>query len=165
LIFYDNFIYFTAHYNLPNQSRPPPMPRSFVRLSSPRSPLSAHLLQLDTSGIRYPSNQPPSYNEVMQGNEEILSLQNSSLITTYSSSSLPDLNDSQMEEWVCNKCTFLNNELMLICEICGMSRVQGTSDNQNGNIIITSRSFNPSHYNRLNASSVPTNEIIMQNII
>lgn len=120
--------------NSPNA--PPPIPKELRsrRGHSPQTP--QHLPQLDTSGLRYPSSQPPSYNEVMmRGN------------SNSTPSPRPTSND---EKWTCGLCTFQNHSLLQICEACELPRLQG--------ITVTSSSYRPLlQNNQMQRSSVATN--------
>lgn len=123
--------------NSPNA--PPPIPkelRSLRRGNSPQTPQP--LPQLDTSGIRYPSSQPPSYNEVMMRG-------NSSPLPRPTSTDAADDN-----KWTCSMCTFRNHQLLSICEACELPRLQG--------ITVTSSSYRPLlQNNQMQRSAVPTN--------
>ncbi|KAG5669930.1 hypothetical protein PVAND_000220 [Polypedilum vanderplanki] len=92
---------------------PPPIPKGLVSRKghSPSNSLLPHL-QMDTSGLRYPTNQPPSYHDVMRGATEQQRLPIDSNL----------INDDS--KWTCTICTFQNHSLLNICETCEMPRVQ-----------------------------------------
>lgn len=103
---------------------------------SPGTP--QNLPQLDTSALRYPSTQPPSYNEVM--------LRGNSL-----PSPRPISSDAAEDKWTCSMCTFRNHSLLQICEACDLPRLQG--------IQVTSSSYRPLLQNNQMQRSVQTNSV------
>jgi hypothetical protein len=92
---------------------PPPMPKELRSLRRENSP---NPQQLNTSGLRYPSAQPPSYNEVMM--REITS---PSALSHYQQ----HRQSADDELWTCSMCTFRNHSLLGVCEACELPRVQG----------------------------------------
>lgn len=121
--------------NAYNPNAPPPIPRGLVSRKG-HSPSNSLLPHLDSTGLRYPTQEPPSYNDVMRQTERHSPI-DSNLI-----------NDDN--KWTCSICTFRNHCLLNICEACEMPRVQG--------ITITSSSFRPLEHNHLQGSSVATND-------
>lgn len=116
---------------------PPPIPRGLVSRKG-HSPSNSLLPQLDTTGIRYPPTQPPSYHEVM--------MRETGHNQQQMDSNLVD------DKWTCSICTYQNHYLINMCEACEMPRIQG--------IKITASSFRPfpQQHNQMQGASVPNND-------